>query len=128
MCFCQTRRRPRLRLAAITARWRKLRELVRLAPTPGMLRELLDLANRYDRRGDYFDQRERKKEKSLRLAACGTAGALVAVSALRIRRRTADVRWRLVLPQPLINHPKRYEAASVADRLPADSKIGRAHV
>jgi hypothetical protein len=37
----------------------KLRELARLARTAGMRKELIDLANRYDRRGDYFDQRER---------------------------------------------------------------------
>jgi hypothetical protein len=35
----------------------KLCELARLARTPAMRRELADLAKRYDRRGDYFDQR-----------------------------------------------------------------------
>jgi hypothetical protein len=36
----------------------KLRELARLARMPGMRKELVDLAKRYNRRGDYFDQRE----------------------------------------------------------------------
>ena len=33
----------------------KLRELARLARTPHLRKELVDLTNRYDRRGDYFD-------------------------------------------------------------------------
>ena len=37
----------------------RLRELARLARTAGMRKELLDLANRYQRRGDYLDRRER---------------------------------------------------------------------
>jgi hypothetical protein len=37
----------------------KLRELARQAHSPGMRRELVDLAKRYDRRGDHFDRRVR---------------------------------------------------------------------
>jgi len=37
----------------------KLRELARLTHSPGMRRELVDLARRYDRRGDHFDGRPR---------------------------------------------------------------------
>ena len=33
----------------------KLRELARQTRSPGMRRELVDLARRYDRRGDHFD-------------------------------------------------------------------------
>ena len=35
----------------------KLRELARYTRSPGMRRELVDLARRYDRRGDHFDGR-----------------------------------------------------------------------
>jgi hypothetical protein len=35
----------------------KLRELARLTRSPGIRRELVDLAKRYDRRGDHFDRR-----------------------------------------------------------------------
>ena len=35
----------------------KLRELARYTRSPGIRRELVDLARRYDRRGDYFDGR-----------------------------------------------------------------------
>ena len=34
----------------------KLRELARTTRSPGIRRELVDLARRYDRRGDYFDR------------------------------------------------------------------------
>jgi hypothetical protein len=34
----------------------KLRELARYTRSPGIRRELVDLAKRYDRRGDYFDR------------------------------------------------------------------------
>jgi hypothetical protein len=37
----------------------KLRELARQTLSPGMRRELVDLARRYDRRGDHFDGRPR---------------------------------------------------------------------
>ncbi len=37
----------------------KLRELARLTRSPGVRRELVDLARRYDRRGDHFDCRQR---------------------------------------------------------------------
>ena len=37
----------------------KLRELARYARSPGIRSELVDLAKRYDRRGDYFDLRLR---------------------------------------------------------------------
>ncbi len=37
----------------------KLRELARYTRSPGIRRELVDLARRYDRRGDYFDRRFR---------------------------------------------------------------------
>jgi hypothetical protein len=37
----------------------KLRELARSTRSPGIRRELVDLAKRYDRRGDYFDRRPR---------------------------------------------------------------------
>jgi hypothetical protein len=37
----------------------RLRELARLTHLPGMRRELVDLAKRYDRRGDHFDCRPR---------------------------------------------------------------------
>ena len=37
----------------------KLRELARLTHSPGMRRELVDLARRYDRRGDHFDGQPR---------------------------------------------------------------------
>ena len=37
----------------------KLRELARYTRSPGIRRELVDLAKRYDRRGDYFDGRPR---------------------------------------------------------------------
>ena len=33
----------------------RLRELARATRSPGIRRELTDLAKRYDRRGDYFD-------------------------------------------------------------------------
>jgi len=35
----------------------RLRELARYTRSPGMRRELVDLAKRYDRRGDQFDCR-----------------------------------------------------------------------
>jgi hypothetical protein len=34
----------------------KVRELARYTRSPGIRRELIDLAKRYDRRGDYFDR------------------------------------------------------------------------
>ena len=34
----------------------KLRELARSTCSPGIRRELVELAKRYDRRGDYFDR------------------------------------------------------------------------
>jgi hypothetical protein len=37
----------------------KLRELARRTRSPGIRRELVDLARRYDRRGDHFDGRSR---------------------------------------------------------------------
>jgi hypothetical protein len=37
----------------------KLRELAHYTRSPGMRRELVDLARRYDRRGDHFDGRPR---------------------------------------------------------------------
>jgi hypothetical protein len=37
----------------------KLRELARLTRSPGIRTELVDLAKRYDRRGDHFDRRSR---------------------------------------------------------------------
>jgi hypothetical protein len=36
-----------------------LRELACLTHSPGMRRELVDLARRYDRRGDHFDGQPR---------------------------------------------------------------------
>jgi hypothetical protein len=35
----------------------RLRELARETRSPGIRRELIDLARRYDRRGDHFDSR-----------------------------------------------------------------------
>jgi hypothetical protein len=35
----------------------KVRELARYTRSPGIRRELVDLAKRYDRRGDHFDRR-----------------------------------------------------------------------
>jgi len=35
----------------------RLRGLARLTRSPGIRRELVDLAKRYDRRGDHFDRR-----------------------------------------------------------------------
>ena len=35
----------------------KLRELARYTRSPGIRRELVEVAKRYDRRGDYFDDR-----------------------------------------------------------------------
>ena len=37
----------------------RLRELARVTHSPGIRRELVDLAKRYDRRGDHFDRRSR---------------------------------------------------------------------
>jgi hypothetical protein len=37
----------------------KVRALARYTRSPGIRRELVDLAKRYDRRGDYFDGRAR---------------------------------------------------------------------
>jgi hypothetical protein len=37
----------------------RLRGLARLTRSPGMRRELVELAKRYDRRGDHFDRRSR---------------------------------------------------------------------
>ena len=37
----------------------KVRELARLTHSPGIRRELVDLAKRYDRRGDHFDRPRR---------------------------------------------------------------------
>jgi hypothetical protein len=37
----------------------KVRELARYTRSPGIRRELVDLAKRYDRRGDLSDQRSR---------------------------------------------------------------------
>jgi hypothetical protein len=34
----------------------KVRELARYTRSPGIRRELVDLAKRYDRRGDHFDR------------------------------------------------------------------------
>ena len=39
----------------------KVRELARYTRSPGIRRELVDLAKRYDRRGDHFDELERGK-------------------------------------------------------------------
>jgi hypothetical protein len=39
----------------------KLRGLARYARSPGIRRELVDLAKRYDRRGDHFDRRSHQK-------------------------------------------------------------------
>jgi hypothetical protein len=39
----------------------KLRGLARYTRSPGIRRELVDLAKRYDRRGDHFDRRSRQK-------------------------------------------------------------------
>jgi hypothetical protein len=39
----------------------ELRELARYTRSPGIRRELVDLAKRYDRRGDHFDRRLRRK-------------------------------------------------------------------
>jgi hypothetical protein len=36
---------------------RRVRGLARLTCSPGIRRELVDLAKRYDRRGDHFDRR-----------------------------------------------------------------------
>jgi hypothetical protein len=35
----------------------RIRELARITCSPGIRRELVDLAKRYDRRGDHFDRR-----------------------------------------------------------------------
>ena len=37
----------------------KVRKLARYTRSPGIRRELVDLAKRYDRRGEYFDHRSR---------------------------------------------------------------------
>jgi len=37
----------------------KVRELARLTHSPGIRRELVDLAKRYDRRGEHFDRPRR---------------------------------------------------------------------
>ena len=37
----------------------RLRGLAHLSRSPGIRRELIDLAKRYDRRGDHFDRRPR---------------------------------------------------------------------
>jgi hypothetical protein len=37
----------------------KVRKLARYTRSPGIRRELVDLAKRYDRRGEYFDRRSR---------------------------------------------------------------------
>jgi hypothetical protein len=37
----------------------KVRELARYTRSPGIRRELVDLAKRYDRHGDHFDRRSR---------------------------------------------------------------------
>jgi hypothetical protein len=37
----------------------RLHGLARLTRSPGIRRELADLAKRYDRRGDHFDRRSR---------------------------------------------------------------------
>ena len=39
----------------------KLRELARYTRSPGIRREMVDLAKRYDRRGDHFDRRSGQK-------------------------------------------------------------------
>jgi len=39
----------------------EVRELARTIRSPGIRRELVDLAKRYDRRGDHFDRRPRPK-------------------------------------------------------------------
>jgi hypothetical protein len=38
----------------------KVRELARYTRSPGIRRELVDLAKRYDRRGDHFDRHDRQ--------------------------------------------------------------------
>ena len=38
----------------------RLRALARITRSPGIRRELVDLAGRYDRRGGYFDRAGRK--------------------------------------------------------------------
>jgi len=43
--------------ATIIGKWPAgLRELARSTRSPGIRRELVDLAKRYDRRGEYFDR------------------------------------------------------------------------
>jgi hypothetical protein len=39
----------------------RVRELARLTCSPGVRRELIDLAKRYDRRGDHFDHWHARK-------------------------------------------------------------------
>jgi hypothetical protein len=39
----------------------KVRELARFTHSPGMRRELVDLAKRYEGRGDHFDRRSPSK-------------------------------------------------------------------
>jgi len=39
----------------------RLRGLARLTRSPGIRRELVDLARRYDRRGDHFDRLQRQE-------------------------------------------------------------------
>jgi hypothetical protein len=44
-------------MASIAGRWpSRLRELARVARLGNMRRELVNLAKRYDRRGDHFDR------------------------------------------------------------------------
>jgi hypothetical protein len=57
----------------------KVRELARYTRSPSIRRELVDLAKRYDRRGDYFDRRARdilalrqvERGRCLRPGGCG---------------------------------------------------------
>jgi hypothetical protein len=41
----------------------RLRALARLTRSPGIRRELVDLAKRYDRRGDHIERRSRQEVK-----------------------------------------------------------------
>jgi hypothetical protein len=68
----------------------KIRELARYTRSPGIRRELVDLAKRYDRRGDYFDRRSRWWYSAAR-------------GRLRTRDLTPDFARRLVLAQALIH-------------------------
>jgi hypothetical protein len=42
----------------------RVRELARFTRSSGIRRELVDLAKRYDRRGEYFDSRSRRSRSA----------------------------------------------------------------